>query len=509
MRLTTITRMLAVCATLTSACAIDADPNDDLGRAAFALEDGGGEHPCKSDPNSFRCYGLGRNSVECRNGTDIEVSSCSSDGVRNDKNNDGVVNGNDVNFAIRYNGTRLIAPIVDNFALTDLGGTPFLADATGIGPNAVTFQAVLGRAEVWTLSGACVRNNTEGGTMVAKLCPAATNPDATNGESRSIAVFPGMSLYIQDGGSGWCCTNADCNDGKICDNNRACVAPPPVPPPPPPPPTTFCMPGACADTNPCTIDSCDEAMDRCWFNPMPSGSTCPGGTCEAGICRPYFCAPGACADTNPCTIDSCDEAMDRCWFNPAPNGTACPGGSCQSGTCAAPPSCAAGLTNCGGATPWCVNLQTDPYNCGGCYMACPAGNTCEAGTCRAPTFGFTTCGSEFAQLSINGTPIRNSDSQECNAMTPCGAFQTCVGGSCRWVDPLRAPAPGTARGTRPANVGAGCLIITRASGMKECYSVPQGSGCTRNMNANDMVDFEGRGCEPTDCGANAAVECAN
>jgi hypothetical protein len=34
---------------------------------------------------------------------------------------------------------------------------------------------------------------------------------------------------------------------------------------------------------------------------------------------------------------------------------------------------------CGDA---CVDLQTDPDNCGGCRHKCPAGTTCQNGDCR-------------------------------------------------------------------------------------------------------------------------------
>jgi hypothetical protein len=42
-------------------------------------------------------------------------------------------------------------------------------------------------------------------------------------------------------------------------------------------------------------------------------------------------------------------------------------------------SCAPGLADCNGA---CVALATDPQNCGVCARACPAGQSCQNGSCR-------------------------------------------------------------------------------------------------------------------------------
>lgn len=41
--------------------------------------------------------------------------------------------------------------------------------------------------------------------------------------------------------------------------------------------------------------------------------------------------------------------------------------------------CAGAQRACGGI---CVDLQSDPRNCGGCGSACPSGNTCTNGNCR-------------------------------------------------------------------------------------------------------------------------------
>jgi hypothetical protein len=41
--------------------------------------------------------------------------------------------------------------------------------------------------------------------------------------------------------------------------------------------------------------------------------------------------------------------------------------------------CGTGSNRCGNA---CVNLSTDPANCGSCGTRCGLGEFCEAGACR-------------------------------------------------------------------------------------------------------------------------------
>jgi len=36
---------------------------------------------------------------------------------------------------------------------------------------------------------------------------------------------------------------------------------------------------------------------------------------------------------------------------------------------------------------YCVDLQSDQYNCGGCNVSCDTGQVCTAGTCTEPDGG--------------------------------------------------------------------------------------------------------------------------
>jgi hypothetical protein len=85
---------------------------------------------------------------------------------------------------------------------------------------------------------------------------------------------------------------------------------------------------------------------------------------------------------------------------------------------------AAGLTDCGTG---CVDLSSDPNNCGGCGAACPIG-ICEGGFCSSvhvdigcvlPT---VMCGGLCADLS--------SDPFNCSGCGVACPSANCVGGTC-------------------------------------------------------------------------------
>jgi len=134
---------------------------------------------------------------------------------------------------------------------------------------------------------------------------------------------------------------------------------------------------------------------------MGESSTTGGGGLPAEAGCPY-CTPGAPGVEDGVCVDSCP-----------------PGGSAESSSpgthCAFGPSCATGLSVCGGGSFPC--LATDPSNCGTCGHACGAGEECKGGACSV------SCGEGLAKLG--------SDPSNCGTCgNVCPPGQVCGGGVC-------------------------------------------------------------------------------
>lgn len=132
--------------------------------------------------------------------------------------------------------------------------------------------------------------------------------------------------------AGTCSTDAECDDGLVCNGSESCQA-------------GACVPGAppvCDDGVDCTVDSCSEIGGGCIIFPdnslCPEGELCRADGCTGLECRTDadcqddvfcngleacvdgMCVPGmvpACDDGVPCTSNFCDPATDRCENPPA------------------------------------------------------------------------------------------------------------------------------------------------------------------------------------------------
>jgi outer membrane protein assembly factor BamB len=133
-----------------------------------------------------------------------------------------------------------------------------------------------------------------------------------------------------------------------------------------------------------STDVCSGAPDG---SPCSDGNACTQlDTCRAGVCVGSI--PVVCAAPDRCHLPgTCDPASGACSSLPRPTGG----------------------TDCGSA---CVDVSSDSANCGGCGLACAAGQTCAAGTCQAlsiwPTLGGDIVHSGFNANEVGTPPLTMS-----------------------------------------------------------------------------------------------------
>jgi hypothetical protein len=210
-----------------------------------------------------------------------------------------------------------------------------------------------------------------------------------------------------------------CPDSDKCNGDEKCQA-------------GLCQAGVppiCDDAKLCTDDSCDP-VTGCVYTPDDKNSCSDGLPCN-GIeaCKSGECKPGTppdCADSNPCTDDSCVNPTG-CIHPKKADGTACPGGtqySCLAGECVCKPACTGkecGSDGCGGSCGTCPQGKAcnntlfkceDLYTCADmmvCAQNCNFVPLCLMGcygqgspTSKALLDNFTNC--VLVQCGINATP---------------------------------------------------------------------------------------------------------
>ena len=148
------------------------------------------------------------------------------------------------------------------------------------------------------------------------------------------------------------------------------------------------------------------------------------------------------------------------------------------------PSCAGGLTLCGTQ---CVDLQTDPANCGSCGSACAEQRMCVTGACMCRE-GLTVCGSSCVNTS--------SDPLNCGGCgIVCEGGMVCSGSRCSLVCDEGLTNCGGACVDIMTDVGH-CGGCTNACEEAEGSEARCSRGSCENVCLPDRWDLDGEpGCE--------------
>jgi hypothetical protein len=193
--------------------------------------------------------------------------------------------------------------------------------------------------------------------------------------------------------------------------------------------TQLCYgPGACRGAQPCRKDGSG-------WEPCDCGSSATGQGGSAGDDVPS--SAGRATGGVPAGGNGQDHSGGRHTGGsaggdvPGSGGRPCSGacGStqvCEDGECV----CPMGQELCVGV---CVDVMTNPANCGRCNNVCPASKACLDGACACDTnAGFTVCAGDCADL--------RTDPEHCGGCdTPCPEDWVCALGTCEEGCPTEAP----------------------------------------------------------------------
>lgn len=184
-----------------------------------------------------------------------------------------------------------------------------------------------------------------------------------------------------------------------------------------------------ADRDP---DMCVGCQTNCLLiRHRDEGQCQAAGGCSAG----QACCGDACVDlsTDPGNCGACGDACGE--------HKVCSDGSCE---------CAAGYLNCGDGV--CRDPQADQHfcgcytDCGDCYICqdgtCTPNKTCPGGAVQDPVSCECVC--PDARIECNGQCVDiDTDPTNCGTCgTTCAAGEMCVGGSCEAACPAGKSCPG-------------------------------------------------------------------
>jgi hypothetical protein len=338
-----------------------------------------------------------------------------------------------------------------------------------------------------------------------------------NGSTTTLSAVDASGVqfdsYTWTSANGGCTTNAQCDDGNVCNGSETCS-------------TGSCVAGAalsCNDSNACTTDSCapatgcsHAALTCTDSNACTTDSCLPAIGCsytpitcnDSNLCTTDSCvpatgacihAPQTCSDANTCTADSCDP-VNGCAHNPV---------SCDDGIPCTVDSCnpASGCTHSAGCNDG--NPCTDDA-CGptGCVFvansapcndgeACTMNDVCSAGACTGGGLLFCDDGNACTLDSCNGATgcVFTNNAAACNDGNPC-------------TDDACSPLTGCTFpvNTAPCDDGNACTAGDTCLGGVCVGGAPESEGIASPGTCFDGLDNDCDGVADLDCAIDATSQ---
>ena len=209
-----------------------------------------------------------------------------------------------------------------------------------------------------------------------------------------------------------------------------------------------------------------------------------GDKCVPECGSAMVCCAGTCVDTN-----SDAYHCGKCW-NQCRNHEVCDSGSCKSPsakTCS--PACDSNRRCCGET---CIDVLTDPKNCGICGVACPDGIACVDGKCDVKP----TC-----QCSDGKVCDENGDCVVKCGSSLCRLDESCCGNTCTTLDTVKhcGSCDNACQGNAPfCQYGAcadKCSPQTCEAQSAQCGTV--NDGCGNALDCGSCAD--GKVCTSNQC----------